>query len=752
MYARQERYKTAQPLFEQAFAIRKNSLGNRHPSYATSLNNLGYLKHRLNLYEEAIALYEEALDILGQNIGENISEYLTTTDNLAELYEIQGKYSKAASMYQEVIFIKEQVIGKEHPAYAVSLNNLASFYTERGLYASAESLLQKALYFHKKNAKENHPNYIIYSGNLAEVFKLQGREIEAMALFEQSLAKSKEVLGEDNPTYIDILANYSSLLEQYGLYKKAEVHTLKVLKVLKGVVGEKHLKYATVLNNLAIIYMKQGLYEKAEKTVQKSLSIKENNIGTNNSKYAISLYNLASIYEYKQNYKEAEKLYQKVLELDSKTFGELHPSYALSLGALASYYNKRGEYVKAETLVKKALKIQKETLSEEHIDYIRSLNMLSISYYKQGLYDKSKPLFYEIIKKLPNQITLLLPTLSENNRQKFLHKVHIFFNNFYDFSSKYYSKIPAISSHLLDLRLEIKGLLFQSFQKMQRQILASNDSTLINKYHTWKDKRSYLAKVYEMSSEQKKKQGIDENELQEATNQLEKQLSQESQKYAGIEELSKFHNKYTWKEAQKYLKKGEILIEVIRAKTAKDSVSYLMILLDSKMSKYPEMIVLDNGNDLETQHIAFYRKNINTQTKESQSYQVFWAKIEATLQKRGNIRKIYFSPDGVYNQINLLTLASPENNQYLMDKYEIQLLGSPKDFLINTQKTESSPLLKDYEIALFGYPLYSPFPVQENNNNTQKSLALGMQNRVNLDSTQRFLKGGKKRLLTGTKK
>ena len=64
------------------------------------------------------------------------------------------------------------------------------------------------------------------------------------------------------------------------------------------------------------------------------------------------------------------------------------------------------------------------------------------------------------------------------------------------------------------------------------------------------------------------------------------------------------------------------------------------------------MKILDNGEQLETRYAKFYRNAIQGKVQDDYSYDQYWARIEPELL---NKKVIYFSPDGVYNQLNLNT-------------------------------------------------------------------------------------------------
>ena len=53
----------AEPLYRQALEIRKEALGEGHPDYATSLNNLALLYLAMGDYARAEPLFRQALEI-----------------------------------------------------------------------------------------------------------------------------------------------------------------------------------------------------------------------------------------------------------------------------------------------------------------------------------------------------------------------------------------------------------------------------------------------------------------------------------------------------------------------------------------------------------------------------------------------------------------------------------------------------------------------------------------------------------------
>ena len=209
--------------------------------------------------------------------------------------------------------------------------------------------------------------------------------------------------------------------------------------------------------------------------------------------------------------------------------------------------------------------------------------------------------------------------------------------------------------------------------------------------------------------------------------------------------------KYTWKDVQKQLKANEVVVEIIRTEyyTTKrtDSTLYMALIITPTTQNQPEMVVFPNGKELETDAVAYYKNNIKFKKEDKVSYNAFWAQIKAKL---GDAKKVYFVPDGVYHQINLVTLQNPATKAYLRNETQVQLLSSSKDLIKyaeNSKKQRKN--FKDYQIHLFGYPAYAQKNDKISTTKEERSLSFS----AKMDTTQRFfnINSGTIAVLEGTK-
>jgi CHAT domain-containing protein len=136
-----------QPLFRfysQVREIRRTALGENHPDYAISLNNLAGLYHGMGDHAAALRLYREALEIWRTRSGEDHRNYATTLSGLAALYHDMGDHAAALPLFRQALEVYRNALGENHPEYASSLNNLAMLYASTGRAPEAMSLMEQA--------------------------------------------------------------------------------------------------------------------------------------------------------------------------------------------------------------------------------------------------------------------------------------------------------------------------------------------------------------------------------------------------------------------------------------------------------------------------------------------------------------------------------------------------------------------------------------------------------------------------------
>ena len=122
-------YKSAEKYYNLSILIRKKALGEQHPAYASSLNNLGVLYKEMGDYKSAETYIKESFEIQKKALGEQHPAYASSLNNLGVLYKEMGDYKSAETYIKESLEIRKNALGDQHPDYAKSINELAILYS-----------------------------------------------------------------------------------------------------------------------------------------------------------------------------------------------------------------------------------------------------------------------------------------------------------------------------------------------------------------------------------------------------------------------------------------------------------------------------------------------------------------------------------------------------------------------------------------------------------------------------------------------
>ena len=196
--------------------IRRTALGENHPDFAASLNNLAWLYQRMGDHAAALRLCREALDVRRSALGESHPDFAASLNDLAMLHEAIGDRDPAIRLYRKALEIRRTTLGENHPDYANSLHGLARLYLAVGDHPAALPLFRRALEIWRATLGENHPYYAIGLSRLAALHQAMGDQAAALPLCRQALEIGRGSLGENHPAYANILTRLALLYSSMG--------------------------------------------------------------------------------------------------------------------------------------------------------------------------------------------------------------------------------------------------------------------------------------------------------------------------------------------------------------------------------------------------------------------------------------------------------------------------------------------------------------------------------------------------------
>lgn len=631
-----------------------------------------------------------------------------------------GKYMQAIDYAKKALIKADVEFDKNHVNYALSHSFLGFLYHKIGDFEKAEPLMLEGLRLYqnvypKDEYPNSHPSIIQNFNNLVSMYVDKGNIVEAEKYAKKAMKFSRKLFPK---------GDYDKYYNNGSLY------------------------LAVSLGSMAGVYFAYGLYSKAEPLLLEGLKIYQNNYQDSHKYVILFASNLGQLYDKMNNPRAEEYLYfayQNAKKHYSKEkYPDGHPDFANRIANLGSFYRKKGKFEKAEPLLKEALAMRKRVYSDAHADVVYSLVDLADLYDSQEKYDKANSLYLEALemnerlfpedhltkaigisnygvflssqKKLIQAKNYWLNSLdmleriykknsiilSQKEREKYWQTIDYFFQFYFAYLFEAYEKVPGLTNKAMDYRLFSKGLLLRSSLMMRRLIHQSGDDTVINMFEDWRETRIKINSI-EQFKVKKDKHIVDLlDSLNNAANTMEKELYASSNSFA----TDQNRMKYNCKDLQKALKPNEAAVEIVRFWLTDETwrketkIAYAALIVKPE-SDSVQVVFIENGNELEGKFIDEYQTKMNKKNIDFDSYSRFWSPFSEKLE---GYEIIYFSPDGVYNEISLNTLINAEDKRFLMDEKDIRIVGNLGDIIPKDYGLEP---VKHLTASLYGNPDYS---------------------------------------------
>ena len=717
-----------------------------HIRYVRIQNHLSKYYELTDNFEKAKISLEDAL--LATRIKYNNTD-IAYGSELVKIADLQIKIGEYKEAEKNITTAKEILItlkkDKEKLVqYIAALEANAKLSAMKGDFESAKDEIIKSQKLLLKATNLAEYDVLASTVNLADIYVKYGKISKTREALETVIANYESLYGKESNRLIIPLLSYGNLQLVNGEYTDSEKSTRRALKISIAQFGENSSKTAFCKKQLAAIYTSLGDYKKALSNINSAISIQKSIYGNEHIEVAKSLSQLAIIKFYKNEPpKTIEPIFNESKRIIAEKIGNRTPMYAdvikdlsiiyieqnrfddafnsLALAEsiwkmrvkdkknlnLASIYSLTGDiyyqqknYVKAEEKYNQAKKLYEGVFSDKHPDYVQVISKLSKVYYMQGDKRRAKKTSQEVINNYDNFIKTYFASLSEREKSEYWNTIKSDYEFFNTIAIEFRHEDPKLIEQVYNNALSTKAILLNSSIKIRETILKGDNEELKKNYLAWLDKKEFLTTVLSMSTEQLYENEIDPALLMDEVEQLEKQLSEDSELFGANNDKGRI----TWHNVQDVLNPDEVAIEIIRFRyfdhIFTDSIIYMGVYVkEAKTLKTPGMFVINNGKELEGKYFKVYRNSIIYRIKDNYSNEQYWKPIVDVV---GNTSTIYLSADGVYNQINLEAIPT-SNDKYVLDNSNIVLVSNTKDIFLNKKKTKSKT---SNSASMFGNPIY----------------------------------------------
>eukprot|EP00611_Tribonema_gayanum_P021331 TRINITY_DN4076_c0_g1_i1.p1 TRINITY_DN4076_c0_g1~~TRINITY_DN4076_c0_g1_i1.p1 ORF type:complete len:446 (-),score=107.72 TRINITY_DN4076_c0_g1_i1:711-2048(-) len=224
----------------------------KHPVYASALNNVALMHKHLGSYHEAVQTYLKALQVYKEAFKtEEHGSFATTLVNCGLAFkgmaeegssmERMAMKERALESFQRAVEIREKVLDEGHPDLELARNLLALAQAATGHEADAETTLRKSVASLKSSVGAEHSVTATATNNLAyhlatsmpvDEGALTSRQEEALELYGSAHKARLALLGEKHPDTVAVRNNIAELLERMGRTDESLAMRQRILQSL----------------------------------------------------------------------------------------------------------------------------------------------------------------------------------------------------------------------------------------------------------------------------------------------------------------------------------------------------------------------------------------------------------------------------------------------------------------------------------------------------------------------------------------
>lgn len=698
---KQDQFADAIAKYKRLAEINKVKYGDQSEEYALVLQRMARAQVDIGDYASAENNLISALTAYKTEKKTKTQNYVYTLQAIGELYAINGDFVNSKKKLEEAYSLakKYDIVNEMLP---LNMNEgLAELYFEVGKYDQAEDILGATIKLKTDKLGTNHIELIKPYALLGQIDLVQGRLIDAEKNITKAVTISKRNYGSNSLRYLERKVLLGQVYYKMGDYERSIGIYDEVLTAYEEKFGTMYLNISDILIRKTRVQIEMDV-EMAQlmANLNRANQIISTNVNDHHPKVAEVTELKALVYLKEQNYDEALIQLQAANLIYTSTYGDHHFKTADNQVNIALLYYKKGNYVNAHTFYNKALSIYKKIFSTQHPKYVSTLSKIGQTFYAQKNYRKAAETLRTSTKMYLTYINSYFPSLSESEKTKYWASIRADFEIFNSLAVMFHKEDPSIISDMYNNRLATKALLLNSSIKLKERIMTYGSPELIEKYRNWLSQKDLLIKAIGMNQESLDSNNINITQLQNDINLIEKELSESAQGFS-----QNYENKsVNWVSVKNTLADSDAAMEIIRFNyfdtEFTDSVIYVGLFVTKSTRDQPQMVILSNGNELEGKYFSYYQNAIKEKSEDRKSYAQYWEYFDSKLYGK---KRIYFSGDGVYNQINPETFIDHDQN-YLINTYTFYFVSNTKDLV--HQSRGGATVYTNTTAVLIGNPLF----------------------------------------------
>jgi len=274
IYRRQNRYADAESTLLRALALEQPVLDR-----AATLNALGLIYTTIDQYEKAEPLLNEALAIRTNELPADSTPTLETISNLATVDSAKGRYADAEAKFRYALRATDVAGQTQSTSIALQSLLLSQVLVSQGKLDEADVLIRRSLDLYQQRLGSDHPRFAGALKTLASIEALRGRDRDAEDHYRQALAIDEKVIGPQSPAVAADLMSLVPLLKRAGKQQDAKANIQRALAInIAQFDADNPMIVGAILASANMAY-EVGQYADARQLADRARQIQERALG-----------------------------------------------------------------------------------------------------------------------------------------------------------------------------------------------------------------------------------------------------------------------------------------------------------------------------------------------------------------------------------------------------------------------------------------------------------------------------------------
>jgi CHAT domain-containing protein/tetratricopeptide (TPR) repeat protein len=704
-------------LFAKAESVAKNDLGIYHDNYLAIIGALGIANENARNYQQAQKYLSQAVTFGKEVYGDDDPKMLQAQYNLGLFYGKTNNIGEASKLFTKIFHASEK--SRDRNFYALSGTQLVNISERRHQLDSALVIAHKVIGSNllKDYESISYDIQLLEGRILRKLKKYDEAQVALMSLQKKLISRGSAFRTLTRSANVQI-----SLLDiDLGRYSKAEKELLQQYRLAKGDGNTEPALMPEITNAIAFVYEKLGVYDKAIVYYQEALGCcaDGNNIGTcdaienniagmylklreydkaiekyrsytdsrkDNSRFddpdfLATLNNLATALRQNGQAEEALQYFNQIytsLEQNNKTNEDFAATVLNNIGVAQTLLGRSDE---ATINFQKALKIKESFYGSDSPLLLDLCGNLAVSLWAAGNKKEALPYFEKSLQLGLREVRYNFQNLTEAEQLQFYAQQKENFERFNTFAVQSGNEMPGMLIQMFNNQVFLKSLAFFTNRKATAAVKDLNNPKLTSTLQLKQLKSTQLGNFYQSTLDELKLKGISLSKLENEIDSLDKIIRHQ------LANRASDHDHITWNDIQKAIPNDEVSIDIIRFRKYDlmwnkknsvnigftDSIYYAALITTTETRNNPDLVLLKNGQQMETRLFNYYRNTTKFDVDDTISIKTYWAPIGNKIK---NKKKIHFTPDGIYRQVNLNTIRDRQG-KYNIEKYEIRSSLNP---------------------------------------------------------------------------